>query len=467
MIKRTSQDIRRLNRFEVLRRVYAGPGAMSRQDIAAATGLSFATVANLTAELLEAGVLVEAGHEDSSGGRPRARLAVNAERGALIGVDIAETSVHAELFDLALEVRHSVERPLPPGDVRPSDVVDVLAGCVEELLSGSGVPRERVLGAGVSVPGMVEREGGVSSFSPYWSWHEVPLRALLDERLGLPLWLDNPLRASTVAELWFGAGREVDDLVVLTLRAGVGAGIAIDGQLYRGFTNSAGEWGHTCIALDGRLCTCGNRGCVEAYVSTRGIARTWRELAPDDERATGTGAGARAGTGTEAGPGMEPGQGTGAGQGPRQGQGPGQDDAATVAALARAAAEQDPTAAAVIDRTGRYLGAAVANLVNLFNPQVLVLGNQVVDLLGERLLTATYEAVTRHALPLPHRAATLRRSAVPHNAVTRGAATFALEGFLNDREVFGPVSRMRQPRERREGRESREGRRAGSADAEA
>lgn len=424
MIKRTSQDIRRLNRFEVLRRVYAGPGAMSRQDIAAATGLSFATVANLTAELLEAGVLMEAGHEDSSGGRPRARLAVNAERGALIGVDIAETSVHAELFDLALEVRHSVERPLPPGDVRPSDVVDVLAGCVEELLSGSGTPRERVLGAGVSVPGMVEREGGVSSFSPYWSWHEVPLRALLDTRLGLPLWLDNPLRASTVAELWFGAGREVDDLVVLTLRAGVGAGIAIDGQLYRGFTNSAGEWGHTCLALDGRLCTCGNRGCVEAYVSTRGIAQTWRELAPGDERATGA------------------------------------DDAATVAALARAAAEQDPTAAAVIDRTGRYLGAAVANLVNLLNPRVLVLGNQVVDLLGERLLTATYEAVTRHALPLPHRAAALRRSAVPHNAVTRGAATFALEGFLNDREVFGPVSRMRQPRERRDGR------RTASADAE-
>ncbi|MCX5394513.1 ROK family protein [Streptomyces sp. NBC_00094] len=424
MIKRTSQDIRRLNRFEVLRRVYAGPGAMSRQDIAAATGLSFATVANLTAELLEAGVLVEAGHEDSSGGRPRARLAVNAERGALIGIDIAETSVHAELFDLALEVRHSVERPLPPGDVRPSDVVDVLADCVEELLRGAGVPRERVLGAGVSVPGMVEREGGVSSFSPYWSWREVPLGALLDERLGLPLWLDNPLRASTVAELWFGAGREADDLVVLTLRAGVGAGIAIGGQLYRGFTNSAGEWGHTCLALDGRLCTCGNRGCVEAYVSTRGIAQTWRELAPGDERATGT------------------------------------DDAATVAALARAAAEQDPTAAAVIDRTGRYLGAAVANLVNLLNPRVLVLGNQVVDLLGERLLTATYEAVTRHALPLPHRAATLRRSAVPHNAVTRGAATFALEGFLNDREVFGPVSRMRQPRERREGR------RAGSADAE-
>ncbi|WP_398853925.1 ROK family protein [Streptomyces lateritius] len=104
-----------------------------------------------------------------------------------------------------------------------------------------------------------------------------------------------------------------------------------------------------------------------------------------------------------------------------------------------------------MDRTGRYLGAATANLVNLLNPRVLVLGNQVVDLLGERLLSATYEAVTRHALPLPHRAASLRRSAVPHNAVTRGAAAFALEGYLDDREVFGPGSRMRQLRERRDG----------------
>ncbi|GAA3062980.1 hypothetical protein GCM10020254_03630 [Streptomyces goshikiensis] len=278
MAKRTAQDIRRRNRFDALRCVFAAPGPVSRQEIAAATGLSFATVANLVAELLEAGVLREAGHEDSKGGRPRARLAVNAERGALVGIDVAETSL-----------RGRAVRPGADGAARRAAAAAAdrrpaagrgrrhRGGGVEGL-SDSTVEAPRILGAGVSVPGLVEREGGVSVFSPYWSWRDVPLRSLLAERLTMPLYLDNPLKAGTVAEMWFGAGREVDDLVVLTLRAGVGAGIAVDGALYRGATNSAGEWGHTCLVRGGRACRCGRQGCVEAYVSSRGIADTVREL---------------------------------------------------------------------------------------------------------------------------------------------------------------------------------------------
>ncbi|WP_260606724.1 ROK family protein [Streptomyces sp. WAC08241] len=408
MVKRTAQDIRRGNRFDALRRVYAAPGAVSRQDIAAATGLSFATVANLVAELIEADVLVEAGHEDSGGGRPRARLAVNAGRGVLLGVDVAETSVQAQVFDLELRVKHGVELPLPRGEVRPADVVDAIATAVEDLLTASDTPPSRVLGAGVSVPGPVEREGGVSVFSPYWSWREVPLRALLAERLAMPLYLDNPLKAATVAEMWFGAGRDVDDLVVVTLRGGVGAGVAVGGTLYRGATNSAGEWGHTCLVLDGRDCRCGKRGCVEAYVSTAGVARTVRELRPESALS-------RIG-----------------------------DETATVDALARAAAEGDPAAVEAVERTARYLGVAVANLLNLLNPQALVIGGPTAERLGERLLSRTRRVAADHALPQSLRAAEPRLSAVPDNPVTLGAATFALEGFLDDRETFGPVKAGRR-----------------------
>ncbi|MGI5451152.1 ROK family protein [Streptomyces sp. CA-243310] len=406
MTKRTAQDIRRRNRFDALRCVFAAPGPVSRQEIAAATGLSFATVANLVAELLEAGVLAEAGHEDSRGGRPRARLAVNAERGTLIGIDVAETSVQVELFDLALTVVRSVRLPLPQSDVRPQDVVDAIAAGVEALTDVAGTPA-RILGAGVSVPGHVEREGGVSVFSPYWSWRDVPLRSLLAERLTMPLYLDNPLKAGTVAEMWFGAGREFDDLVVVTLRAGVGAGIAVDGALYRGATNSAGEWGHTCLVPGGRECRCGRLGCVEAYVSTRGIARTVREL---DENSPLLDA----------------------------------DEDAVVAKVARASAEGDTVAVETVTRTAHHLGTAAAALLNLFNPQVLVLGGRVAERLGEPLLRQTRDVIAEHALPATLQALTCRLSTVPDNPVSLGAATFALEGFLDDRDTFGTVAAGRR-----------------------
>ncbi|MEU9160599.1 ROK family protein [Streptomyces sp. NPDC048424] len=406
MAKRTAQDIRRRNRFDALRCVFAASGPVSRQEVAAATGLSFATVANLVAELLEAGVLREAGHEDSKGGRPRARLAVNAERGALVGIDVAETSVQVELFDLALTVLRSVRLPLSQTDVRPDDVVDAIVTGVEALSDAAGAP-PRILGAGVSIPGLVEREGGVSVFSPYWSWRDVPLRSLLAERLPMPLYLDNPLKAGTVAEMWFGAGREVDDLLVLTLRAGVGAGIAVDGALYRGATNSAGEWGHTCLVRDGRECRCGRRGCVEAYVSTRGIARTVRELDAES-------------------PLLDP------------------DEDTVVSNIARAAAEGDAVATETVARTARHLGEAAADLLNLFNPQALVLGGRVADRLGEPLLRQTREVIAAHALPATLQALTFRLSTVPDNPVSLGAATFALEGFLDDRETFGTVAAGRR-----------------------
>ncbi|MFD5142460.1 ROK family protein [Streptomyces sp. NPDC058401] len=406
MAKGTAQDIRRRNRFDVLRSVFAASAPASRQEIAVTTGLSFATVANLVAELLEAGVLLEVGHDDSKGGRPRARLAVNAARGALLGIDVAETSVQIELFDLALTVKRAVRRELSVVDVSPDQVVDAIVTGIEELIGADG-ELPHLLGAGVSVPGLVEREGGVSVFSPYWSWRDVPLRALLAERLVVPLYLDNPLKAGTVAEMWFGAGREADDLVVATLRAGVGVGIAVGGSLYRGATNSAGEWGHTCLERGGRTCRCGRRGCVEAYVSTRGIARTVRELDPRSSLLDA-------------------------------------DEEVVLANVARARAEGDPVAVEAVARTARYLGMAAADLLNLFNPQTLVLGGLVAEHLGERLLSQTREAIAEHALPATVQALTLQLSTVPGNPVTRGAATFALEGFLDDRETFGTVAAGRR-----------------------
>ncbi|EFL21701.1 putative ROK-family transcriptional regulator [Streptomyces himastatinicus ATCC 53653] len=395
-MKRTSRDIRTANRYGVLRHIVA-ESPVSRQEVAAATGLSLATVANLVGELLELGMLVEVGYEDSDGGRPRGLVAVNSSGGALIGVDVAETYVHVELFDLALTVLARADqelRPERPEENDPTKVVAHIAAAVASVVGQAEIAPDRVLGVGISMPGQVDREGGVSVFAPNWDWHDVPLLRMLADHIPYPLYLDNPLRACTVAEQWFGAARGRGDAVVVNLGTGVGAGLALGGALHRGVSNSAGEWGHTTLILDGRQCHCGNRGCVETYVGAPGIMRNLRELSPDSPLLRAD------------------------------------DQTATIEALGRGLADGDPVAAQVVRDTARYLGAGLADLINLLNPEVIVLSSWVAAALGEGLLAEVREAVAGRALRRPLASTEIVLCPIPSNPVSLGAATFVLEGSL-------------------------------------
>ncbi|MFJ9833958.1 ROK family protein [Streptomyces sp. NPDC101169] len=392
-MKRTSRDIRTANRYEVLRRIIAG-SPTSRQELAAATGLSLATVATLVGELLDLRMITEVGFEDSAGGRPRGLVAVDASGGALVGVDIAETYVHVELFDLALNVLARTEEELDAGERRPERVAGRVAAAVGSVVARAGAGSDRVLGVGVSMPGQIDRDGGVVEYAANWDWYDVPLLGLLAERIPHPLYLDNPLRACTAAELWFGAARGRGDVVVVNLGTGVGAGLALGGGLHRGASNSAGEWGHTTLVLDGRPCHCGGHGCVETYVGAPGIMRNLRELSPRS-------------------PLLHPG-----------------DQTATIDALGAAAVADDPVALEAVRDTARYLGAGISDLINLLNPEVVVLSSWVAARLGAPLLDEVRAAVARRALRRPLAATEIVLSPIPTDPVSLGAATFALEGTL-------------------------------------
>ncbi|ELP61309.1 ROK family protein [Streptomyces turgidiscabies Car8] len=394
MVKRTSRDIRTANRYEVLREIIA-QSPTSRQELAAATGLSLATVATLVGELIDLRMLTEVGFEDSAGGRPRGLVAVNASGGALIGVDIAETYVRAELFDLGLNVLARAAEHMRPGESRPEQVVGHVTTAVGSVVAQAGIEGARVLGVGVSVPGQVDRVTGIAEYAPNWDWHDVPLLDLLTEHIAYPLYLDNPLRACAVAELWFGAVRGHGNAVVVNLGTGVGAGLVIGGAVHRGVSNSAGEWGHTTLVLDGRPCHCGNHGCVETYVGAPGIMLNLAELDPGGAL-------------------LRP-----------------DDQTATVDALARGVADGDPVAVRVVRDMARYLGASISDLVNLLNPEIVVLSSWVAATLGEPLVTEVREAVARHALKRPLAATEIVLSPIPGDPVCLGAATFALEGALS------------------------------------
>lgn len=387
--RQTSHDLRRASRFAVLRGIYT-LRTPTRQELAVLTDLSFATVSSVIKELIGAGMLVEAGRENSNGGRPRARLRVAAGRGVLIGVDVAETYVRADTYDAALKQLSRHERQITERS-DPAYVVEQIAGCVRAAIVAHS--RMEVLGVGVSMPGQVEPIAGVSVFAPNWGWADVPVQQLLADALPVSVNVDNPLKATTVAELWFGQGREVYDLVTVNLGTGVGAGIALGGELVRGVTNNAGEWGHTTLIMDGRPCHCGRSGCVEAYVGVPGLIAMFEERYPAHRysRDGQTRFIANVRTGLEAG---------------------------------------DPEAAWLIERMAYHLGAALANLVNLINPERLVLSSWTVAALGPWLLEPTRQRMAAESIAGSAAATRLVISEIRENSVALGMATLALENFL-------------------------------------
>lgn len=397
----TTRDIRTANRFAVLRGIYAA-GATTRQALAAGGDQSFATVSNVVAELLKADVLVEASYENPPMGRPRARLAVNADRGRLAGVGISETHLQVELFDLALRSLAYEHRPLPLASLTESELVDTVAAAIAAVAG----PAPSLLGVGVSLPGHVARDAEVPLFAAARPALDTPLHDRLAQVLGVPVAVDNPLKAAALAELWFGAGAEARHLVSVTVGTGVGAGVVLHGEVLRGASDSAGEWGHTTLVLDGEPCRCGARGCVEAYVGAPAILRRW----------------AAAGGPREVG-----------------------DDLAGIATLAQAVRDGDPTAARIVAETGRYLGAGLANLVNMLNPDTIVLGAFVIDDLEQWLMPAVRAETAARSLPRAYEPVRLLRSPISGNRTCLGMATFALERFLSDlgvpsRRLYAPVT---------------------------
>jgi len=384
----TVRDLRRENRAAVLWSLYLGQ-PRSRQELGAATGLSAASVTNVIRELIDEGIVIETGLAESDGGRPRAMLAMNPEYGYVIGVDIGETRTRVELFDLTMTERASAEYPLEAAAEHDVDVVvgQIVAG-LRTVLADSGIDSGAILGVGVGVPGIIERGPEVLVHGQTYSWDAVPLRRLLRAHTDLPLRFDNGAKTMGQAELWFGAGRGAQNAVMVLIGSGVGASLISGGATYQGATSSAAEFGHITVAVGGRKCRCGASGCLEAYVGAAAILEQYgRPMAANDQEL----------------------------------------------ALAELidAADTAPAAAAVLGEAARYLGAGIGTLVNLFNPERVIVGGWAGLLLGARLLPEIRESAKQHSLRHLFAATSIGLGQLGPGAVARGAATLPMEMFLN------------------------------------
>ncbi len=381
----TVRDLRRDNRSVLLSALYFDQPC-SRLDLSDATGLSAASVSNVIRELIDEGIVAEAGSVDSDGGRPRVLLQINEDYGYVIGVDVGETRVRVELFDLMLAERAKADYPLDPRQHGPDVIVGAILSGLDAVMTSAGVAPAAVLGVGVGVPGIIEDGAELLVHGQPFGWESVPLQRLLESGTHLPLYIDNGARTMGQAELWLGAGRGARRAVVCLIGSGVGASLIAGSE--RGVTSKAAEWGHTTVAVSGRSCRCGSRGCLEAYVGAEAILDRFGSPLPGD------------------------------------------DEESALAALIEMAAAS-PAAEDVLAETALYVGVGIANLINLLSPERIILGGWAGLLLGERLLPDIREAARQHALSHPFARTSIELGRLGPDAVGLGAATLPIEHFLN------------------------------------
>ncbi|MFE5917732.1 ROK family protein [Streptomyces sp. NPDC002285] len=395
---RTVRDLRRGNRTAVLQRLYFD-GPLSRFELGPATGLSSGSVSNVVAELIADGLVEEAGSVDSDGGRPRILLRVAPGSGHMIGVDVGETRVRIGLFDLTLTELARAERPLAQQGYEVEGIVGHVRDGITEVLSGAGVGPERLLGVGIGVPGIVERtpQLGAVVHGQTIGWDAVPLEQRLREGSQLPdsvpYFIDNGARTLGQAEMWFGGGRGARNAVVVLFGSGVGACL-VTPEVEHG---RAVEWGHLTVRVRGRRCRCGALGCLEAYAGAESLLARWRE---------------------EGGSLPE-----------------GADEETALAALLAGAypsegGTADPVALAVLEETAEYLGAGLSDLINLFQPERILIGGWAGLRLGARLLPAVRRHAAAYALRHPAGKVTIDLGKLGPDAVTVGAAILPLADFF-------------------------------------
>ncbi|MER7278819.1 ROK family transcriptional regulator [Dactylosporangium sp. NPDC000244] len=391
----SNRGVRLRNRSALLTRLFL-EGPLTRQDLSRRTGLSQPAVSNVVSDLIDDGIVEEAGALESDGGRPSMMLRVDPGFAVVAGVDVGETRVRVELFDLGLRRLAEHDHPIEPGGTPP----EAVAGHILAGLHAVAAGRE-VLGAGVGVSGIVQqRPEGALVHAQTLGWDAVPLEALLRAGTRVPLHLENGAKTLGQAEMWFGAGRGHRHAVFALLGSGVGASVVTGGTTYRGASSSAGEWGHTTLVYGGRPCRCGSAGCLEAYAGAEAILERYRER-----------------SGRPA---------------------PGRDEESRLTALAAAAAAGEPAARATLDETADYLGAGVANLVNLFNPELVVLGGWAALAL-EDVLPRIRASAGRHALRQPFAQARIELGRLGLDAVALGAATLPIARLLTGGGVGPPA----------------------------
>jgi len=397
--KGDNRAIREVNRSIILDLVRRG-GRISRTELARRSKLTKPTVSAIVDDLLEDGVVREVGFGESvaGGGSPARLLEFNDASAAFLGIHFGVRATTVALADARGTIRVLRGRPSLLGS--PARSLKAVRTLLAEVLAAAKVPRGRVEAAGATVPGLVDQETGVCVLAPNLGWREFPLREALATELGVPVIVNNITQAAAVAEGRVGAAKSVRSYVWLYVGSGVGSGVVVDGNLFYGQRGFSGEIGHCPVVESGPACACGRRGCLETVASAMALTRAAEAAIAAGEKTVLT---------EMTGP-LDP------------------------AAIGEAARDGDAVARRILEEASEHLGRGISYLVNVLNPEMIVLGGPVAQA-GEILLEAVRASVARHAL-LPKGIAIVP-SALGDKAELTGAVILAMDHSVRSYRIVG------------------------------
>ena len=391
--------IRKLNTavlLDALRRF----APLSRAELAARTGLNRSTVSIIVTSLIEEGLIQETDLQSSKVGRPGMLLELNPKGGFAIGIELGVDFISIILTDFIARVQWREQVCSDPNEDQIT-ILDCAATLTQHALDYGLSQGLRPLGIGVGVPGLVDLRQGKLIFAPNLHWNNVPLRLIWSQHFNLPIFVENEANAAALGEYYFGAAQGVDSFIYLSAGIGLGAGIVLDGKLFRGSNGYASEVGHMTVDPNGELCGCGKRGCWETQVGPRAVLRRVRKTL-------------ESGVPSALCDLVE-----------------GDLERISFESVVQAAGQGDSVALRALHEVGERLGIGVANLVNVFNPELIVLGGAL-NLASTILLPIVERLIRENALTPACENVRVAASAHGIDACLMGAVALVLDDILRE-----------------------------------
>lgn len=374
---------------------------ISRAKIAKISKLNPSTVSNLTGELIKVGILKEVGTGISQKGRKPIQLSLNPDGPCMIGVEVIGDRIVALMVNVEAKIIAKAKidiNTVIDGEV----VITKIIKTIHEAIKKSGKGKNEIKGIGMGITGLIDPKAGIAKFCPNIGWKNIPIKKLIEEEFEIQTLVDNDVKAMALGESWYGSAKGVQNLICINIGKGLGSGIIINREIYRGANWIAGEIGHITIDLNGPRCTCGNRGCLEIFASGGGMVSRALEAIKEGSKTLITQLVSN------------------------------RLDKITPKTIFEAADMEDKLANEIIKEAGRYLGVAIANIINTFDPEVVILGGEIVQIDNfDLMLKSAKRTVFKHVFGGKTRKTEISTTDLGDNSPAIGAATLVVEKLFN------------------------------------